>query len=257
MFDIDLLNIKDIILIFLVIAVIYLLFFKEDKEHFTTEDDIKHAVNEQYKADIEAIRNLSVITTEIMRNDDNLTLPTNISIPGDLTVNGNVIFTNKNANIMELFPKYMIVALNLPPTNSSNQSNIPRGWAICDGNYYSLNETGYAILSDSVNGIKTPDLKGRFILGVGTGVGLTPRNFTDPNGGEESVTLTEQNIPSHNHGYHRARANNAIGSELPDIGSGTGYMGIKLVDESTANYGGSKSHNNMPPYTILTYIMKL
>ncbi len=89
-------DIKDIILIFLVIAVIYLLFFKEDKEHFTTEDDIKNAVNELYQADIEAIRNLGQISKDIMTNKDNLTLPTNITIPGDLQLNGNLQGNNIN-----------------------------------------------------------------------------------------------------------------------------------------------------------------
>lgn len=56
----------------------------------------------------------------------------------------------------------------------------PNGWLLCDG----------------ANG--TPDLRGRFILGQGQGVGLTNR-VLNAIGGAETHTLTTNEIPSHTH----------------------------------------------------------
>ena len=248
------------IIIFLMILCMGYLFYqinKKTSEHFDATTD---AVNFQYKMDIDAIRNLGQISKKIMDNPDNLILPANISIPnqlnvkGKLTVEGDVVFTNKNNNIMELLPSYMIVALQLPPINSTGKTNIPKGWAICDGQRYSIGADGYALL-DPNYGIQTPDLKGRFILGVGAGTGLTERKFDDPKGGEETHTLTVDEIPSHNHPNVLLKANNCFHG-----GSCSGDRDTVWNDDrttNTGNIGGGKAHNNMPPYFVLTYIMKL
>lgn len=108
-------------------------------------------------------------------------------------------------------------------------STVPDGWALCDG----------------TNG--TPDLRGRFVLGNSTS------HATGSMGGSETVTLSIDQIPSHNH-------------ILYITGSGAGSNSKLGVSESTAtntkpyyltNTGGNKSHNNMPPYYTLAYIMKL
>ena len=52
--------------------------------------------------------------------------------------------------------------------NNLNINPIPNGWAICDGNKYSLNNNNIAII-DNTNGISTPDLRSRFVLGAGQG----------------------------------------------------------------------------------------
>ncbi len=50
---------KDMLLVMLVLIIIYLVFVKKTSENFdTTTDAIKAAVNEQYKVDIDAMRNL-------------------------------------------------------------------------------------------------------------------------------------------------------------------------------------------------------
>ena len=56
-----------------------------------------------------------------------------------------------------------------------SSTNIPSGWALCDGK----------------NG--TPDLRNRFIVGAGS-------NYEVGNvGGVDSVSLTEAQMPEHNH----------------------------------------------------------
>ena len=106
---------------------------------------------------------------------------------------------------------------------------VPDGWAVCDGQ----------------NG--TPDLRGRFILGVSE---THPMGET---GGEEEVTLTIQQMPDHYHEFL------GLGGYANIIQQGSVHAAV--LDPSyrrvTLNTGSSKPHPNMPPYYALIYIMKL
>jgi hypothetical protein len=130
-----------------------------------------------------------------------------------------------------LMPKGSIIAF-------STNTNLPHGWNVCDG----------------TNG--TPDLRGRFILGSSANKAIGAK------GGEERVRLNVNEMPSHSHrisqlnrlgnpdgwkdgGRHYWRNNDYRWNRTPDQG--------KMVDAS----GGNQSHNNMPPYYALVYIMKL
>lgn len=110
---------------------------------------------------------------------------------------------------------------------SGSVASIPLGWALADG----------------TNG--TPDLRDRFILGAG---GSRPVGTT---GGEEAHTLTIAEIPSHTHGYN----------ETPWTGSRyDGHSSPLMTSQQwaqTSATGGGQAHNNMPPYYVLAFIMKL
>ena len=106
--------------------------------------------------------------------------------------------------------------------------NLRTGWAICNGN----------------NG--TPNIGGRVIVSYGDH--FTTLNAT---GGEKEHTLTEAEMPSHS---HTADAD----------GGSTNSSGTRFRRESdfvgtlkTNETGGNQPHNNMPPYIVLVYIMKL
>lgn len=139
---------------------------------------------------------------------------------------------------MELMYKRQSLGLEGVPSGcilaySGEAETVPEGWAVCDGQ----------------NG--TPDLRGRFILGVSE---THPMGET---GGAEEVTLTEGQMPSHNHAYYLARGGRSIVSS--SVGNNTGYPYLSDANSlaNVGNKGSNDSHPNMPPYYALIYIMKL
>jgi len=87
-------------------------------------------------------------------------------------------------------------------------SAIPTGWALCDGTN------------------TTPDLRDRFIVGAGS---TYSRNDT---GGANSVTLTENQIPSHNHTMDNA------GSHSHSM-DGAGGHSHSMQTAGNHNHGGN------------------
>ena len=135
-----------------------------------------------------------------------------------------------------------------------NTGNIPTGFVLCDG-------------SNS-----TPDLRDRFVVGAGSG--YSPGNT----GGTSSTTLSESQLPSHNHsasssvsdpghahsyidqyvvinaGYRPWPANNND-CQQRNINTGSQTTGIS-VSTTIGNTGSGSSIENRPPYYALCYIMK-
>lgn len=81
----------------------------------------------------------------------------------------------------------------------------PRGWATCDGQLLSIaaNQALFSLLGTTYGGdgrttFGLPDLRGRSIVHVGTGPGLSTIRWGQ-RGGVENVYLTNTHMPSHSH----------------------------------------------------------
>ena len=109
---------------------------------------------------------------------------------------------------------------------SGNISSIPSGWVLCDGNN------------------STPDLRDRFVAGAGNSYAV---NAT---GGKNTHTLTESEIPSHNHSVTGGSASD-WGNLFPENDSRDDDR-----QHSTNSTGGDSAHENRPQYHALAYIMK-
>ena len=198
--------------------------------------------------DVEAIRNLGTISKSLLTGTNyhstdvgtpgDLTIPAdntifngNQKIKGDITVDGKIVFTNKDTLLMDILPRGMIISFNsIVP---------PMGWTLCNG----------------LNG--APDLQGRFVLGSGNGSGLTNREI-DNVGGEENHTSTINEMPSHTHERRSSKFPNGVlyRNYRDRIAGGNDNLATGNYG-SVMNTGSSQPHNNMPPFYVLTYIMKL
>ena len=163
------------------------------------------------------------------------TYPTNAN---NIPING-IAINNRNVattqHIKDAIPPGIILAyysLTTPAT-------APEGWVICDGTN------------------STPDLRGRFILGAdptnarGSAITKTP-NLTH---GEENVTLNIDQIPNHSHNYRYTQ----VGYTGNSFSNGNNRYAANTHGyfyEQTGGAGFGQSHNNMPPYWVLIYIMK-
>lgn len=153
----------------------------------------------------------------------------------------------------------------------------PRSWALCDGQLLAIssNEALFSILGTTYGGdgrttFALPDLRGRVPVHAGSGPGLTPRTLGSK-GGQERVTLTIPELPSHNH-IAVAHAENAVGTEQNPKDNMLGatptqniYAPITAGNDKAMgpgsvivnNTGGNQSHNNMQPYCTVNYIICL
>ena len=252
-------NIIYLIIILQVLITIYLIYKTRKLEKFETNADIiKTSVDNKYKFDIDAFRNLISLSKHIYNNNRLLIPATNfqindLNITDEFIVDGNINFTNKNINYLDIYPRYMVIAWF-----NSSYTSIPKGWSKCDGTKYKLVD-GVTISTHSFDseGIQTPDLRGRFILGEGTSPGLTSRRL-DEYGGEANAILSENQIPRHTHSsdnfLKRVDQANGITSYYTNVSHPKHYFD---TDVTIGHAGWSNSHNNMPPYFVLIYIMKL
>lgn len=90
---------------------------------------------------------------------------------------------------------------------------------------------------------------GRSIIAVGSDGERDTRIYRDK-GGEEQVTLTVAQMPSHNH---------SMGVTIRGDGTGAGYPYTRPAGgpgDKTYHAGGSEPHNNMPPYIALYFCKK-
>lgn len=145
-----------------------------------------------------------------------------------------------------------------------------RGWALCNGQLLAIssNSALFSILGTIYGGdgrttFALPDLRGRVPMHWGNGPGLSPRAIGQK-GGQQTVTLLQTEMPSHNHVVNPHYTNSPVSTSpanaLPsDVGfpvygtTATGDMGQALV----GNTGGSQSHENRQPFNTLNYEIAL
>ncbi|MXO90564.1 phage tail protein [Pontixanthobacter aquaemixtae] len=169
----------------------------------------------------------------------------------------------------EYIGEVMLVGYNFCPRSSTEAA----GQLLPISQYsalFSLYGTTYG--GDGRTTMGLPDLRGRTVIGQGTGPGLTTRPLGQRSGAEE-VTLITSQIPAHSHtgqvrAEHTAQADtgnpsgNAIGRTTTPIYSDTAtpastgalHSGTLHIDVSG---GGNQAHPNMQPYLAMRYCVVL
>ena len=105
-----------------------------------------------------------------------------------------------------------------------------------------------------------PDLRGRVIVGAGTGRGLTNKTIGNF-GGEESHSLTISELPEHTHELQLLSSMGISGSSSVLLGSSQSLFGTsssfpQSPSPTTSVRGSGDSHENMPPYLVTNWIVR-
>ena len=147
----------------------------------------------------------------------------------------------------------------------------PQGWAQCNGQLLSIDENQalFSLLGTTFGGdgqvtFALPDLRGRSIVHPGSGPGLSPIQIGQ-SGGQETVTITINQLPSHNHAVSVA-VNTGNGEEP----ASTKYIashasafneaptqGSFLAGVNQANVGGNQPVNIQNPFLGMNYCIAL
>ena len=138
-------------------------------------------------------------------------------------------------------------------------SPAPPGWQLCNGEPLKAINDEYVYYKPGTQ-LKTPDLRGRSILGLNNDTPNTPYNskLTKTElgniGGTEQHQLGLDEMPSHNHSampYTKYVYKAVTTFWNKDLSFPSGN-----TDSTTGFKGGSKPHNNMHPVFVLNYIIK-
>lgn len=156
----------------------------------------------------------------------------------------------------------------------------PEGWAFCNGDLLSIQQytalfsvLGTRFGGDGRTNFGLPNLMGRAPMHQGQGPGLTNRVFAQA-GGAGTVTLTQNQMPSHNHAARCLSSVPASGQGVLDPTNGvwaaypvlrsdpkpTGYQATAntvMSSQALTVAGGNQPHNNMQPYLKMSFIICL
>lgn len=143
-------------------------------------------------------------------------------------------------------------------------NNVPTGWMPCNGQLLSINtnQALFSLLGTTFGGngqttFALPNLQGRVSVGAGQGYGIMPVAQGQV-GGEETHTLTQNEMPAHNH-IVNASSSDATAVDPNGLvwAAAAGTYGSsansQLNPAAVQTAGQSQPHNNLQPYLALSF----
>ncbi len=216
--------------------------------------------------------NLIFNSSEIQSRNNNSAAPLTINEnAGDVHIGSkdtpvNFKVSNKNKAVYrptnttyDLMPKGAIVMW------SGTTTDIPLGWAICNGGKY-------ATSTNKNDSIISPDLSGRFIVTVGDNG--THNYEANDTGGSDEVTITTESMPNHQHnsidlGHTHSYSYQSKTTSEEGAGTAAGRhvsRGVTTKGGTTGAttatiyqdvVGSNLAHENRPSYYALVFLIKL
>jgi microcystin-dependent protein len=151
----------------------------------------------------------------------------------------------------------------------------PKGWALCNGQLLPINQNQalFSLLGTMYGGngqttFGLPDLRSRIPISMGT-------NIIGTAAGQESVTLTQSQMPAHNHMvgvdggagavnkpatttvFGTSSGVSSTGQQLAINAYSSAGAGVTLDSRTIGNTGGSQAHTNLQPYLTLNFCIAL
>lgn len=145
----------------------------------------------------------------------------------------------------------------------------PKGWAFCNGQFLPINQNQalFSLIGTTFGGngqttFALPDMRGRAPIHQGAGFLLGQA------GGQSAHTVTQSEMPAHNHFVNGTNNNASQASPNPNAATmGYARAGQQMYGALTnlvamnaamvGNVGGSQPHENMQPYLVLNYVIAL
>lgn len=141
-------------------------------------------------------------------------------------------------------------------------TSAPSGWLLCDGSAVSRTGSNAALftaigtafgIGDGTTTFNVPNLKGKIPYGKdASDTNFDALNTPSVYVGEKKHQLTAGELASHTHTISQVHIQNGSQST-----SGSGSLQNSLVTASTDSAGNDTAHNNMPPYIVMNYIIKI
>ena len=239
-------NIRDILLIIIIIYLIISHSKKNHIENFAVTDDIRAAVKEVYNTDMESVRQLATMSQTLVGNG--------ITGIGIVPIGSIIMWTG-------------------------NRVTLPSNYKLCDGTTY--------------NGIPTPDLRNKFIIGANyhqDGSTLSSESFNlkmnnnlalrtniedgqlTTTGGTKDAIVVEHTHTASSNDVTPPMGITEMGLDyLSKFHSGGDFHRVRTGGVPPyANIGGSHSHTitvntqgvsgtnkNLPPYYALAFVMRI
>jgi microcystin-dependent protein len=147
----------------------------------------------------------------------------------------------------------------------------PAGWAMCNGQTIpiSQNDTLFTLIGTTYGGdgqetFQLPNLQSRIPIHAGTGKFGTTYQLGET-AGTESVTLSTNQMPNHNHALIASTGaatapspnNNILAASATISPYVKDVAGPQLVASAVQPQGGSQPHENMMPFLVITFIISL
>ena len=147
----------------------------------------------------------------------------------------------------------------------------PNGWMFCEGQQLAIaeNEVLFQLIGTTYGGdgeetFNLPNLASRIPIHMGAGPDGTTYTIGEA-AGTESVTLTTQQIPIHNHAYlastavanSNAPANQVIAQSTQRAVYFEATTTNNLAPSSITPVGGSQPHENCQPFLCINFIISL
>ena len=149
----------------------------------------------------------------------------------------------------------------------------PAGWAFCNGQLQAISENdalftliGTTYGGDGQSTFALPNLQSRVPMHAGTGPDGVTYQLAEM-AGAESVTLSVNQIPSHNHAHLGSASTASSTDPVGNVGArvtaaavfpyGSDNPPQPLSPQAIQPTGGSQPHENMQPYLCINYIISL